>query len=140
MKKMKLLYIGVIALLSFSAKAQLSLAYYDGNPGSKIGIGYEFNEKIWTEARLYTGSRIEDINLEAVVNFNFKQNEDYRFYLGVGFVVNNINGLVAPLGLQIMPFQNFKQFAFQIEALPMYEVDLNNVFLFGTWGIRYRFL
>jgi len=137
--KAKLLIISLLALTSYTVQAQLSASYYDGNPASKIGVGYDFNETIWSEIRMYTGSSIQNFTFEGVVNFNLKQTEDYKFYLGGGVVVNNLTGLVAPVGLQISPFKNFREFAFQIEAMPMYEFDESNAFFFGSWGIRYRF-
>lgn len=131
-KKIKLLIIAVIALISFSSHAQLSASFYDGNPASKIGVGYDFNETIWSEIRMYTGSSITNFTFEGVVNFNVKQTEDYTFYIGVGGVVNNLMGIVAPVGLQISPFKNFREFAFQIEAMPMYEFDASDIFFFGS--------
>lgn len=137
--KTKILMIGLLTLASITVQAQLSASYYDGNPASKIGVGYDFNETIWSEIRMYTGSDISNFTFEGVVNFNLKQTEDYKFYIGAGAVLNDLTGLVAPIGLQISPFKNFREFAFQIEAMPMYEFDASDAFFFGSWGIRYRF-
>ena len=127
------------AMLSSTANAQLSAAYYDGSPSSKIGIGYQFNEKIWTELRMYNGFSISNTPLEAVVNFSLKKDEFYQLYLGVGGIVNDLNGIVAPLGMYIYPFQKLNNFSFMIELQPVYSFNATEAFLFASWGIRYQF-
>lgn len=126
-------------LVSFTAKAQLSAAYYDGSPSSKIGIGYQFNENIWTELRLYNGFRLTNTPVEAVVNFSLKKDEFYQLYLGVGGIVNDLNGIVAPLGMYIYPFQKLDNFSFMIELQPVYSFSESDALLFASWGIRYQF-
>lgn len=127
-------------LFSFSeSKAQVSASYFGNVSNSKVGIGYDFNEKLWTEVRLYSGTTLRNLTVEAVLNYNFLRRDKYRTYVGAGIVVNYLNGLVVPLGVQFSPFENLNNFSFHIEFQPMYEVDYQNIFIEGFWGLRYKF-
>jgi hypothetical protein len=62
----------------------------------------------------------------------------YEVYLGAGAILNNINGVVIPIGIGIKPFENLKELSFNIEFNPIYEFDLDNLFVRGFLGIRYK--
>lgn len=131
-----------ILLFIFSineAKAQWSVSYFGNANVSKVGIAYDFNESLWTEVRLYSGTSFENTTAEAVLNYNFVSREKYQTYVGGGVVANNLKGLVMPIGVRFTPFESLDNFSLHIELEPMYEVVYENIFLNGFGGIRYKF-
>lgn len=105
---------------------------------SKFAIGYQFNDKLWSDLRIYSGASIDRFTPEIVLNYNYLRKEDFETYLGFGVVLNNINGIVLPIGIAIKPFENFKNLSLNIECSPLYEIDLSNIFITGLLGVRYR--
>ncbi|MGZ9734328.1 hypothetical protein [Flavobacterium sp. GNP002] len=127
-------------LFSFNeTQAQVSVSYFGNSTNTKIGVGYDFNEKLWTELRIYSGTSLANTTAEAVLNYNFLRKEKFRTYVGGGIVVNNLNGIVVPVGVQFTPFENLNNFSFHIELQLMYEVDYEDMFVNGFGGIRYKF-
>lgn len=139
MKSLKLLFALGLFLMYTNSNAQLTASFYQNNINSKFAVGYEFSEKLWADVRIYSGTSIDDITPEFVLNYNFIRKENYFSYVGGGVILNNINGIVLPLGIGIKPFENLKNFSINIEFNPIYEFDLNDLFLTGFIGIRYRF-
>lgn len=136
---LKFLFI-LLFIFSFTeAKSQISVSYFGNANISKVGMAYDFKEKLWAEVRLYSGTSLENTTAEAVLNYNFLRREMYQTYFGGGIVVNNLNGLVIPIGASFTPFESINNFSFHIELQPMYEVDYENVLLNGFGGIRYKF-
>lgn len=139
MKKINLLLLLIFFGITTQTKAQFSASFYNNSEISKVGVAYHFNEKLWTEAKLYSGTSIDNITLDLVLNYNFWRKEIHQMYIGGGVSVGNINGIVIPLGLQVAPIESLKNLSFHIEFQPLYEIDLDNIFLQGFWGIRYTF-
>lgn len=81
---------------------------------------------------------IDNITPEIVINHNVITKSSYDFYLGAGAILNNINGIIIPVGIGIKPFENLRDLSFNIEFNPIYEFDLNNLFVRGFLGIRYK--
>lgn len=136
------LRIAFFLLIIFSAneaRSQVSVSYYGNANTSKVGVAYDFNEKLWTELRLYSGTSIGNLTAEAVLNYNFLRRESYETYFGGGIVVNNLNGVVLPVGVRFTPFESLSNFSFHIELQSMYEVDYENLFINSFGGMRYRF-
>lgn len=136
------LKISLFLLFVFSfnqAQSQISASFYGNANNSKIGFGYDFNESLWTEVRLYSDTSIGNATAEAVLNYNFLRRETYDTYFGGGIVVNNLTGVILPIGARLKPFENLRNLAFHIELQPMYEVDFDDVLLFGFAGLRYTF-
>jgi hypothetical protein len=105
---------------------------------SKLAIGYEFNDKLWTDLRIYSGTNTENFTPEIVLNYNFVRKENYDTYFGGGVIINNINGLVIPIGVAVKPFENLKNLSFNIEFNPLYEMNFNDLFIRGFIGMRYK--
>ncbi len=124
-------------ILSSQAFSQLTASFFQNETFAKIGIGYEFNEKIWADMRIYSGTNVDNFTPEIVVNYNFLRKENYDAYLGLGVTLNNINGVVLPLGVAIKPFENLKNLSLNIEFSPLYEIDFDDLFIRGFVGIRY---
>lgn len=124
----------------FSAKgfSQVSVSFYANDANAKIGVGYEFNEKLWSDLRIYSGTNIDNITPEIVLNYNFLQKESYETYAGVGGIFNNVNGVVVPVGIGIRPFEKIPALSLNIEFNALYEVDLSDLFIRGFIGIRYK--
>lgn len=117
--------------------AQFSVSYHSSSL-PKAGFGYDFNEKIGVELRLYTNVFFDDFTPELLVKYNLITNEQFDFYSGLGGVVNSVNGMFIPIGFQFRPIENFKQFSFHAEIAPLW--DFNDRFIFlGSWGFRYKF-
>jgi len=138
MKKLKLLITIILGLLYFNCQAQFTTSFYLNDQNSKLAFGYEFNDNLWTDLRIYSGTNIENFTPEIVLNYNFHQKESYYTYVGGGIILNNINGFVVPIGFGIKPFEKFKNLSLNIEFNPLYEVDFGDLFIRGFIGIRYK--
>jgi hypothetical protein len=121
--------------LSNEGYGQLSLSYQYSSL-NKIGLGYNFSPKLWTELRVFSNTYLEDITPELVLLYNVSQKERHEIYVGVGVVANVFYGLVVPIGLQFRPIENFQQFSIQIEFAPIID---DGIILQSSAGIRYTF-
>ncbi len=133
MKKF-ILVLTVVTLLFISSKsqAQVSVGYYHSNFVSEMSVGTSPEKRFWGEARITTNVLSPD--LQVMGAYNFLRKERVRTYIGAGY--NTIGGLVIPVGLQVMPFTDFKNFAFQFEVSPLLgELSL----IKGGIGFRYTF-
>ena len=137
MKTKKLIFTLILGIIFFNSYSQISASFYQNESNSKIAIGYEFNDKLWTDFRLYSVTNIENITPEIVLNYNFMKKEKYEAYIGAGIILNNINGIIIPIGIGIKPFENLKNLSLNIELNPLYEIDFEDVFIRGFIGIKY---
>jgi hypothetical protein len=118
--------------------SQISTSYYYSSH-SKIGVAYNFSNRLWSELRLYNADEFSDISSELILNCNVIRKERHNIYTGIGGVVNlDYGGLVIPIGTQFYPVKDFKNFSIHIEFLPAFivgeEIQLNSAL-----GIRYLF-
>jgi len=128
---------GLFSIISIKGISQISISYYSSSL-PKIGVAYTFNDKLWSEMRLYSNTSLEDITPELVFNYNVSRKENHNIYLGVGVNVNYFNGIVVPIGVQFTPIEKFKNFSLHIEFQPTIDFE-NDVLLQSSWGLRYRF-
>jgi len=137
-RKIRILVLfGLFSIFSFQGFSQLSISYYSSS-FSKIGLGYNFNDKIWSELRLYSNTMLEDITPELVICYNFVNKERHNFYVGLGGNYNYFTGFVLPIGVQFTPFEKFDRFSLHIELQPT--LDINSDFIIqSSWGLRYKF-
>lgn len=133
----KAIFFIIAILLVINTFSQTSISYYNSSM-SKIGIAYNFDNKMWTELRLYGNTWSYDITPEAVFCYNIKETQNHNIYIGVGANINYFNGFVIPIGLQFTPFDNFDKFSFHIEIQPTIDIG-NDLILQSSWGLRYRF-
>lgn len=117
--------------------SQLSVSYYSSSL-SKIGLGYNFSNRVWGEVRLYSNTIIYDTTPELVFCANLVGKERYCLYLGVGGVVNYFNGIVVPFGVQFTPFDKMGNFTLHIELEPTVDFD-SDIILQSSFGIRFIF-
>lgn len=133
----------IVLLITFSSfqfmNSQISTSFQTNANISKIGLGYNFNEKLWGELRIYSGTSIEEITPELVLNYNFVQKEIYETYFGGGVVLNYFNGILTQAGVHIKPFNDLRNFSFIIEAQPQYNWDYEDFYFNAFGGIRYKF-
>lgn len=132
-----LMLICMIALFSKSGFSQMSVSYYSSSL-SKIGVGYDFSEKIWGELRLYSNTTIDDMTPELVFSYNFINKEKHKTYIGVGGNFNYFTGLVLPIGLRFTPCEKLARFSFHIELQPTLDFESDLIFQ-SSWGLRYKF-
>ena len=118
--------------------SQITASFYTNSVASKFAAGYNINERFWTDLRIYSGTSIGNITPEIVINHNFVTKTSYDVYLGAGALLNNINGVIIPIGVGIKPFESLRDLSFNIEFNPIYEFDLNDLFVRGFLGIRYK--
>lgn len=133
MKKCVVVIFWCMSTMTF---AQVGVSYHQSNLPF-LGVNYEFAEKFLAEVRLGTDAYFEDVSVEGVFTYQFINKEDYEVYAGIGARIQNIEGLVIPLGIQIFPFEQ-KKFGAHIELAPIFGESSN--LIRGSWGIRYRFL
>lgn len=139
MKMKNLILTITIIIFSFNSYSQISTSFYQNDNNSKIAIGYEFSEKLWGDIRVYSGTSIENFTPEIVLNYNLVRKEKYTTYIGAGFSLNNISGIIIPIGIAIKPFENSKNLSFNIEFDPTYEINFEDILIRGFVGIKYIF-
>lgn len=124
----------ILTLIANKGFSQTSLAYYNSSD-SKISLAQTFTEKLWGEVRVAV--TFEDFNTDFVLCYNAFEVNDYNFYLGLGAQVRNDSGLIIPIGVQVAPFEKFKELSLQVEIQPVF-TDYDTM-LHSSIGIRYTF-
>jgi hypothetical protein len=132
-----LVLIGLFSILSVKGFSQLSISYYSSSL-SKIGLGYNFNDKFWSELRLYSNTTVDDITPELVVCYNIVKKENHNVYIGLGGNVNYFTGFVLPVGVQFTPIEKFDRFSLHIELQPTLDIE-SDLIIQSSWGFRYKF-
>ena len=127
----------IFTLINLKGFSQISISYYSSSL-SKFGVAYNFNDKLWTELRVYSNTAFENVTPELVINYNFISKERFNVYAGIGGVVNFFDGLVVPVGVQFTPFDKLERFSLHIECQPTIVIEGTSV-LQSSWGLRYRF-
>lgn len=125
----------IVSSFALNGFSQLSVSYY--SVGSKVGVAYNFNPKLWAELRLFSNADISEITPQLVGCYNFVQKERFNVYVGIGGMINSENGVVVPLGVQFTPFEKFNHFSLHIELDPVIS-DYGSYYT-TSWGLRYRF-
>ncbi len=118
------------------ADAQFTTSYYNSINFSKFAVGYEINNRLWTEIRVFGGLELDDFTAEPVFMVNYLTKDEYDLYIGAGLSINLLTGPALPTGIIIKPFET-KNFKIHIEAEPFYDLDNEQLILFGSAGIRY---
>lgn len=116
------------------AFSQLGVNFHQSNLPF-IGVNYEIKNKWRPELRIGTDNYFEATTLEAVVTYDLAEREEYEIYVGLGGRINQLEGLVVPIGVNVYPLTT-KQFGFHVELAPLIGSE---TVLRGSWGIRYRF-
>ncbi|HEX2936182.1 MAG TPA: hypothetical protein VHO72_12590 [Bacteroidales bacterium] len=140
MKKPLLITAFLIGLLSLSLSSfsQLSVSYQYSSL-NKLGLGYNFSPRIWTELRLYSNTNLDNLTPELALLYNVSIKERHEIYVGIGGVANGFSGVLFPIGVQFRPFENFKRFSIHIELAPLIETNRDEVIIQSAAGIRYTF-
>ena len=126
----------ILTLINITGFSQISVSFYNSTL-PKFGVAYNFNDKLWTELRVYSNTTFENITPELVINYNFLHKERFNVYAGIGGVINYFNGIVLPFGVQFTPFEKLERFSLHIECEPTFG-DVNYI-LQSSWGLRYKF-
>ena len=132
-----LVLFGLLILMSNKGFSQFSISYYSSSL-SKIGLGYNFGDRFWSELRLYSNTILDDITPEFVICYNIINKDKHNVYLGLGGNVNYFTGFVLPVGVQFAPLEKFDRFSLHIELQPMLDIE-NDFILQSSWGLRYKF-
>jgi membrane protein CcdC involved in cytochrome C biogenesis len=132
----KSLLIACLALISTVAFSQTTVTFHQSNLPF-LGVNHQFGERFIPEFRVGTDQYLDDISVELVANYIFKQTDRFEFYGGVGPRIGSFASVVIPVGLNIYPFEQ-KDFGFHIEGTPMINFNAGSIFR-GSFGIRYRF-
>jgi len=130
---------GMLAVLPVAAFSQLSVSYYFSNL-SKIGLGYDFGPRFWTELRLYSDTDLSNITPELIFCYNAVTREQHNIYLGLGVNVNYLTGFVLPVGVQFSPFEKLNRFSMHIELEPTLDFSSEDLIIQASAGIRYKFI
>lgn len=132
-----------IILCSYPLFSQIkTTGYFD----AKIGISYEFSEKIQSEIRVNDNIGIE-FNTELSLLYKIISKEDYNLNLGIGISVfpfhsNNLNffeSIFIPLQIEITPFRETKNFGLVLESAYHFSDIVNGSGIRNSIGIRYIF-
>lgn len=140
MKRSILTIVFIMSLLTIcnTTYGQLSMSYQYSSL-SKIGLGYNFSQRIWSELRIFSDTYLEGVTPELVFLYNISVKERHELYIGAGGVINTLSGIVLPIGLQFRPIENFKRFSIQIEFEPTIDIGNEDLAFLSSAGIRYTF-
>lgn len=127
-----------ILLISYSGFSQFHAAF-EFSSSNKVGLGYRFSERIWTELCLYESFETADISPELVFYVNLDKAYNYDIYIGFGGAVNYYSGFTLPIGTQFRPFSNLKELALNIELHPVLDYGEGDIRILPSCGIRYSF-
>jgi len=129
-------------LISFlpigSALGQFGINYHQSDL-SFAGVHYTFIPRIAAEFRLNTSVFVEDISPEFLATYRFVDRTSYAAYTGLGGRTNQFYGIVIPLGFQVSPFEELRNFALSSE-LALLGIGGEDVVLRGAIGFRYYFV
>lgn len=128
----------LLSIISLKAFSQMSISYYSSSL-SKIGLGYNFNEKLWSELRLYSNTSLLYLTPEIVVCYNIIKKDNHNVYIGLGANINYYTGFVFPVGVQFTPIEKFDKFSLHIELQPLLDFVEGDIIIQSSWGIRYKF-
>tara|TARA_R110001583_G_scaffold123940_1_gene275399 strand:+ start:15978 stop:16397 length:420 start_codon:yes stop_codon:yes gene_type:complete len=134
-KLIKILFVILLfTLIANKGFSQTSISYYNSSD-SKIGLAHNFSEKLWGEARVAV--TFEDFNTDFVLSYNVFEINNYNLYLGLGAQINDDSGLIIPIGVQVAPFEKFKELSLHVELQPIFTE--NDSKLQSSIGLRYTF-
>lgn len=132
----KFLLIVFFGLFSLGVFSQTTVTFHQSNLPF-LGVNHQFGERFIPEFRLGTDQYLDDISVELVANYIFKQTDRFEFYGGLGPRIGSFTSVVIPVGLNIYPFDQ-KDVGFHMEGAPMLNFNGGSIFR-GSFGIRYRF-
>ncbi len=124
----------LFTLIANKGFSQTSVSYFNSSE-SKVGLAHNFSEKLWGEARLAV--TFENFNTDFVLCYNAFNVKDYNFYLGLGAQITDDSGLIIPIGVQVAPFEKFKELSLHVELQPIFTENDNK--LQSSIGLRYTF-
>ncbi|MBI4647483.1 MAG: hypothetical protein HY738_13065 [Bacteroidia bacterium] len=135
---MKKLLIISSCFFCITAYAQIGVSIYNTKA---MGIGFPVNKRFFGEFKAYSNMYLTNMRMEIDVCINIKKTDALNIYAGLGAiavpVAEEFKKVTVPLGLQVSPFENFRNFSFIMEIAPeIYE----DVYLRTLWGVRYNFL
>lgn len=124
-------------LVNGIAKAQLNLSYHH-SAVDKIGLGYNFSDRLWTDLRMYNSDLLNNFSPELVFCYNVVKKDRHEFYAGAGVTVGTFTGFVFPVGVQFYPISEFRRFSLHVDFQPIIEFE-ESILAISSFGIRYRF-
>jgi len=127
-----------LLLISYSVFSQFH-ATFEFSSTNKVGLGYGFSERIWTELSFYESFETANISPEMVFYVNLDKAEKYDIYMGFGAAINYYTGFTLPIGTQFRPFDNSKELSINIELHPVLDVSEGDIRILPSCGIRYSF-
>jgi hypothetical protein len=128
----------VFTLISYSGFSQFH-ASFEFSSTNKVGFGYRFSERFWTELSFYESFETDDISPELVFYVNMDKAEKYDIYLGFGGAINFYSGFTMPVVTQFRPFDKLNQLAFNIELHPVLDYSDGRISVLPSCGVRYCF-
>lgn len=138
---MNILKFGLIAGLLFCSiqfsNAQVSAGLYTNGILSQVAIGSNPEKQFFAEGRLLAGDILNKAyGVEAIGQYNFKRSDWHNISGGLMLGYHEIDDfrVGVPVLLTLKPIQNHKQFAFILEATPLFNGDIA---LRGNFGLKY---
>ncbi len=131
----KLLFVLIFALGISKAHAQVTTSFFTNASDSKIGLGYNFNDRFWSDFRVYSNNFLKDFTPELLLNYNFLLRDRFEAYVGLGAIVIDEIQPALPVGVALRPFPSVKELSINMEVMvtPIW----NELFLMGFIGLRY---
>lgn len=132
------LVLAVLMLINKAGFSQLHVSV-ETLSQNKVGLGYSFSDRLWTELRFYEAFQFSDFTPEMVFCVNLVKKEYHAVYLGVGGVINYYTGLTVPVGTQIFPFEKNKNLSLNIEFQTILGFGSGDLAFQTQFGLKYRF-
>jgi hypothetical protein len=87
--KNRILAIAILLTLAGIGWTQPIVSVYNSTSiFTKIGAGYAFGDRIWTELRYYAVGDLADMPVELALHYNFVNRERHQLYAGAGIIFN----------------------------------------------------
>lgn len=137
---LSLLFLGSIS------KGQLSINYYPFQ--SIASLSSDSEKKLWIDLRVESNTFISNLNFELDAMYNFKRDNYYNAYAGLGYNFNPFyglddlafsNGYLLHMGIRLKPWQKHKALQIGMEISPYFNANFDGAVLRSLLGITYNF-
>jgi hypothetical protein len=106
---------------------------------SKVSVGYNFNERLWGDLRLFGGADLYRLYVEPVLLYNILSESKYSVYSGGGLSIGPLKMAIVPVGVQIKPLPSNENIRLHFELQPTLNFGGADVDLYYYIGLRYMF-
>ncbi|MBI1221817.1 MAG: hypothetical protein GC180_04355 [Bacteroidetes bacterium] len=137
-------FLSVIFLSFSSAYAGWTVGYYPF-PYSKVELTSPVEKMFYGGLRLQTNSFASNLNSDLYVAWNFKREERYQYFAGLGLRSNPGNssqiyqGQFLMVGIRLYPIKNLPALGLIMDLSPYFHSDFKSGRMESNLGLFWRF-